>query len=189
MGHILSSVREIFEREPKKVVMIGLDAAGKTTIMYSLRLAMTSRVYPLIATGIEECSHRNMSVIAFDVGGQERLRPLWRRYFLMTRGLIWVVDSVDRERIEQSREELRRILDEESLRGVVLLVLANKQDLPTAMPLWEVAMHLGLHEVSSRMWLALGTCATSGAGLEQGFDWLEKAVKSRRRLIHRLRGR
>lgn len=66
----------------------------------------------------------------WDVGGQDKIRPLWRHYFQNTQGIIFVVDSNDRDRIGEAREELQRMLNEDELRDAILLVFANKQDLP-----------------------------------------------------------
>lgn len=66
----------------------------------------------------------------WDVGGQDKIRPLWRHYFQNTQGIIFVVDSNDRDRITEAREELQRMLNEDELRDAILLVFANKQDLP-----------------------------------------------------------
>lgn len=63
----------------------------------------------------------------WDVGGQDKIRPLWRHYFQNTQGLIFVVDSNDRERVGEAREELMRMLAEDELRDAVLLIFANKQ--------------------------------------------------------------
>jgi ADP-ribosylation factor protein 1 len=68
----------------------------------------------------------------WDVGGQDKIRPLWRHYFQNTQAIIFVVDSNDRDRIVEAREELQRMLNEDELRDAILLVFANKQDLPVS---------------------------------------------------------
>jgi len=68
----------------------------------------------------------------WDVGGQDKIRPLWRHYFQNTQGIIFVVDSNDRDRVVEAREELQRMLNEDELRDALLLVFANKQDLPVS---------------------------------------------------------
>uniref|UniRef100_A0A914PM24 ADP-ribosylation factor 1-like 2 n=1 Tax=Panagrolaimus davidi TaxID=227884 RepID=A0A914PM24_9BILA len=94
-------------------------------------------------------------------------------------GLIFVVDSNDRERIDEAREELTRMLAEDELRDAVLLVFANKQDLPNAMNAAEVTDKLGLHTLRNRNWYIQATCATSGDGLYEGLDWLSNQLKNR----------
>ena len=88
----------------------------------------------------------------WDVGGQDKIRPLWRHYFQNTQGIIFVVDSNDRERISEAREELQRMLNEDELRDALLLVFANKQDLPNAMNASEITDKLGLQGLRQRTW-------------------------------------
>ena len=112
--------------------------------------------------------YKNISFTVWDVGGQDKIRPLWRHYFQNTQGLIFVVDSNDRyveiiqaftimlfllrERIGEARDELMRMLAEDELREAVLLIFANKQDLPNAMNAAEITDKLGLHSLRNRNW-------------------------------------
>jgi len=97
-----------------------------------------------------------------------------------TQGLIFVVDSNDRERIGEAREELMRMLAEDELRDAVLLIFANKQDLPNAMNAAEITDKLGLHSLRNRNWYIQATCATSGDGLYEGLDWLSNQLKNQK---------
>lgn len=108
----------------------------------------------------------------WDVGGQDKIRPLWRHYFANTQGLIYVVDSNDRDRISEAREELAKMVGEEELRNATVLVFANKQDLPNAMPVADLTQELGLPNMSNRKWFVQACCATNGTGLYEGLDWL-----------------
>ncbi|KAJ6354294.1 hypothetical protein OIU76_003194 [Salix suchowensis] len=107
------------------------------------------------------------------------IRPLWRHYFQNTQGLIFVVDSNDRDRVVEARDELHRMLNEDELRDAVLLVFANKQDLPNAMNAAEITDKLGLHSLRQRHWYIQSTCATSGEGLYEGLDWLSNNIASK----------
>jgi small GTP-binding protein len=113
----------------------------------------------------------------WDIGGQDRLRPLWRHYFQNTNGVIFVVDCNDKDRVSLARDELQKLLSEDALEDSVLLVFANKQDLPHAMSTTEVTEKLGLHSLKRRSWFVQGSCATSGEGLYEGLDWLVNALK------------
>ena len=106
----------------------------------------------------------------------ELLRPLWRHYFQNTNGVIFVVDSNDRDRAGQAKDELQKMLAEDELRDACLLVFANKQDLPNAMSTAEVTDKLGLHSLRNRKWYIQATCATSGEGLFEGLDWLSANI-------------
>merc|ERR1712008_252346 len=108
---------------------------------------------------------KNLSFTVWDVGGQDKIRPLWRHYYQGTNGLIYVVDSNDRDRIEDAREELTKMLNEDEMANAALLVFANKQYLPNAMAAAEVTEKLGLHNMRNRQWFIQSACATTGDGL------------------------
>lgn len=158
--------------------MVGLDAAGKTTILYKLKLGEVVTTIPTIGFNVETVEYKNISFTVWDVGGQDKIRPLWRHYFQNTQGVIFVIDSNDRERITEAREELTRMLNEDELRDAALLVLANKQDLPNAMNAAEITDKLSLHTLRTRKWFIQATCATTGDGLHEGLDWLAQELKN-----------
>jgi GTPase SAR1 family protein len=113
---------------------------------------------------------------AWDVGGRDKIRPLWRHYYQNTQALIFMVDSNDRERIGEAAEELGRMLREDELRSAALLVYANKQDLPNAMRAQEIEDKLGLAQIKDRPWYLQTASAVSGDGLYEGLDWLTNVV-------------
>lgn len=156
--------------------MVGLDAAGKTTILYKLKLGEIVTTIPTIGFNVETVEYKNISFTVWDVGGQDKIRPLWRHYFQNTQGLIFVVDSNDRERVAESAEELSKMLLEDELKDAVLLVFANKQDLPNALSVGELTEKLGLRELRNKTWHIESTCATQGTGLYEGLDWLSKEL-------------
>lgn len=102
---------------------------------------------------VETVEYKNIQFTVWDVGGQDKIRPLWRHYFQNTQGIIFVVDSNDRDRVVEAREELQRMLNEDELRDALLLVFANKQDLPNAMNAAEITDKLGLHSLRQRAWV------------------------------------
>merc|ERR1712078_877325 len=163
-----------------RILMVGLDAAGKTTILYKLKLGEVVTTIPTIGFNVETVEYKNISFNVWDIGGQDKIRKLWRYYYTNTQGLIFVVDSNDRDRIEDAREELSQMLQEDEMRDAVLLVLANKQDLPNAMTWAEVTEKLGLHNHRSRQWFIQSSCATSGDGLYEGLDWMSRTLSSKR---------
>ncbi|KAG5732046.1 ADP-ribosylation factor [Termitomyces sp. T112] len=165
--------------KPTGILMVGLDAAGKTTILYKLKLGEIVTTIPTIGFNVETVEYKNISFTVWDVGGQDKIRPLWRHYFQNTQGIIFVVDSNDRERVAEAREELQRMLNEDELRDALLLVFANKQDLPNAMNAAEITDKLGLHGLRQRTWYIQAACATSGDGLYEGLEWLSANIKRR----------
>ncbi|XP_011791615.1 PREDICTED: ADP-ribosylation factor 3 isoform X3 [Colobus angolensis palliatus] len=128
MGNIFGNLlKSLIGKKEMRILMVGLDAAGKTTILYKLKLGEIVTTIPTIGFNVETVEYKNISFTVWDVGGQDKIRPLWRHYFQNTQGLIFVVDSNDRERVNEAREELMRMLAEDELRDAVLLVFANKQ--------------------------------------------------------------
>merc|ERR1712224_1121237 len=121
-----------------------------------------------------------ISFTVWDIGGQDKIRKLWRHYYQNTQGLIFVIDSSDRDRIEDAREELTKMLNEDEMRDAVLLVMANKQDLPNAMPAAEVTDKLGLQNLRHRHWFIQSACATTGDGLYEGLDWLSRTLSGKK---------
>ncbi|KAK7500738.1 hypothetical protein BaRGS_00007982 [Batillaria attramentaria] len=177
ISKLFNTLSALLGKKEMRILMVGLDAAGKTTILYKLKLGEIVTTIPTIGFNVETVEYKNISFTVWDVGGQDKIRPLWRHYFQNTQGLIFVVDSNDRERISEARDELARMLSEDELRDAVLLVFANKQDLPNAMNAAEITDKLKLHGLRSRSWYIQATCATSGDGLYEGLDWLSTTLK------------
>merc|ERR1712062_40980 len=177
MGLTLSSVfGRLFGKKQMRILMVGLDAAGKTTILYKLKLGEIVTTIPTIGFNVETVEYKNICFTVWDVGGQDKIQPLWRHYFQNTQGLIFVVDSNDRERISEAQEEPQKMLQEDELREATLLVFANKQDLPNAMTASELTDKLGLQSLRNRRWYIQATCAVQGHGLYEGLDWLSSEL-------------
>lgn len=117
----------------------------------------------------------------WDVGGQKTIRSYWRNYFEQTDGLVWVVDSADRRRLRDCRDELLGLLAQEKLAGASLLIFANKQDLEGALSTGEIAEALGLggDAFAKRHWAIHACSAVTGAGLIDGVHWLVGDISSR----------
>ena len=177
MGLAFSRVWErMFGKQEMRILMVGLDAAGKTTILYKLKLGELVTTIPMIGFNVETIPYKNMDLTFWDVGGCDKIKPLWRHYYQNTSVIIFVVDSNDRDRVGESRDELHRVVNEEELREAALLVFANKQDLPNAMNAAEITDKLGLHSLRQRGWYIQSTCATTGDGLYEGLDWLSNSL-------------
>jgi len=179
--------KRLFSKKDMRILMVGLDAAGKTTILYKLKLGEVVTTIPTIGFNVETVEYKNISFTVWDVGGQDKIRPLWRHYYQNTQGVIFVVDSNDRDRIDDSKdyehsakEELNRMLAEDELRDAVLLVFANKQDLPNAMKVQEVTERLGLNKLRNRQWYIQGASAPTGDGLYEGLDWLSNTLSKKK---------
>lgn len=181
MGVLVSKfLKTLFSfNKDARLLMLGLDAAGKTTILYKLKLGEVVSTIPTLGFNVEVVQYRNISFTVWDVGGQDRIRALWRHYFQGTQGLVFVVDSNDPQRFGEARHELHRLLQEPELRDADVLVFANKQDLPHAVPAAKLAEHLGLNGIPQK-WFVQSCCATTGEGLYEGLDWLATEITKKK---------
>eukprot|EP01084_Bolivina_argentea_P251800 422466_1 len=165
-----------------KVLMLGLDAAGKTTIMYVMRNRNKIRFiekYLNERCKIEQVMIGKVSVTALDLDEYyDKMRNEYEKYYIGNIAIIFVVDSNDRERIDMAHVLMHQILCEQELRELPLLILANKQDLPAAMGVSEITDKLGLNEIKDRRWYIQGTAACTCDGLYEGFDWVGSTVGS-----------
>ncbi|XP_067656635.1 uncharacterized protein [Haliotis asinina] len=160
-----------------RLLMHGLDAAGKTTILYTLKLGEVVTTIPTIGFNVETVTYKNVNITAWDVGGRDKIRHLYRHYYPDTDAILFVVDSNDRERIEEVKDEMGRLVKEQDLKDALILVLANKQDLSGAMTVAEVAeavdfpMILKTHKAT-----IMGCSAISGEGLYDALHWMAQAL-------------
>ncbi|XP_077169221.1 ADP-ribosylation factor-like protein 4D isoform X1 [Paroedura picta] len=177
------------------VVVVGLDAAGKTSLLYRLKFQEFVRSVPTKGFNMEKIrvplgGSRAITLQVWDVGGQEKLRPLWKSYTRCTDGLVFVVDSAEAERLEEARVELHRIARASDNQGVPVLVLANKQDAARALLASEVEKGLGLHELgASTLSHVQGCSALSGLGLQQGLEKLYEMILHRKKVLRHTKRR
>ena len=166
------SVAKLFDtNQENKIIVVGLDAGGKTTILHKIKLGTVTTIIPTIGFNLETIQYKGLNITCWDVGGSDKFYPPWRKYYANTNAIIYVVDSNDRVRIPEVRIELEKMLGEEDLREAILLVFANKQDLPNALNVNEITEGLGLKNLS-RKWNIQPSCARNGDGLYEGFEWV-----------------
>jgi GTPase SAR1 family protein len=159
--------------------MLGLDASGKTTIAYAMRHDNPGDfMFPSIGWNAEIWKYNDFEVTCFDLGGQDKIRILHRHYYSGAKGLVYVIDSADRERLSQAREELYMLLAEKDFARTPLLVMLNKQDLPGHMAPSELAEMFELDSLFPRPYHVQPTCATLRHGLSEAFDWLKMACNA-----------
>ncbi|ELK25976.1 ADP-ribosylation factor-like protein 1 [Myotis davidii] len=180
LGGFFSSIfSSLFGTREMRILILGLDGAGKTTILYRLQVGEVVTTIPTIGFNVETVTYKNLKFQVWDLGGQTSIRPYWRCYYSNTDAVIYVVDSCDRDRIGISKSELVAMLEEEELRKAILVVFANKQDMEQAMTPSEMANSLGLPALKDRKWQIFKTSATKGTGLDEAMEWLVEALKSR----------
>ncbi|KWU47289.1 GTP-binding protein [Rhodotorula sp. JG-1b] len=165
-----------------RVLMLGLDNAGKTTICKALLGEDVDQVSPTLGFNIRTIVHNGYTLNVWDIGGQTSLRPYWRNYFEQTDAVIWVVDSSDRARMADCKRELHGLLQEERLMGASLLVFANKQDIRGAMTSDEIEQALDLPTLSSSHRWSIQPCSarfSADPRILAGLDWVTTEVGSR----------
>lgn len=177
---LLTILKKMKQKEKEvRILMLGLDNAGKTTILKKFIGEDINSISPTLGFNIKTIEHRGFKMNIWDVGGQKSLRSYWRNYFESTDGLVWVVDSVDKRRLSDCVQELHQLLVEERLAGATLLVFANKQDMPGALSAEEIKEVLDLENIKSHHWSILPCSAVTGKNLLQGIDWVLDDISSR----------
>jgi len=157
--------------------MLGLDNSGKTSILKRLSEEDITHIMPTQGFNIKSLLHEGFKLNVWDIGGQKTIRPYWKNYFENTDCLIYVVDSSDRRRLDESRDELHELLEEDKLSGIPVLIFANKQDLMNAVPEEEIVESMGLMEIKDRTFSIQPCSAKTGEHLQEGLEWAVKQIQ------------
>ena len=173
MGFIFSKIIDFFSRSRNnfKIIILGIQNAGKTTILYRLSIGQLVKTTPTIGSNVEEISYNNVKLQAWDLGGQESTRSIWDVYFVNTDAIIYVVDSHD-ETYDDSKTQFYKLLKNEALKNAVILIYANKQDLPGAKNVGEIIQIYELDTIKNHIWHIQPCSAQTGEGLITGMKWL-----------------
>ncbi|KAG2387594.1 hypothetical protein C9374_001188 [Naegleria lovaniensis] len=182
MGNLIASIfGGLFNMEQEvRILILGLDNAGKTTILYRLQVGEAVTTIPTIGFNVETITYKNIKFQVWDLGGQTSIRPYWRCYYANTDAIIYVVDSSDRDRMGIAKEELFAMLDEKELKDSILLIMANKQDAKNAMSVEQVSEQLNLSKIKNRTWTIFKTSALNGIGINEALEWLSENIKNRK---------
>ena len=160
-----------------RVVTLGLDGAGKTTILFKLKQNEYVPTIPTIGFNVETLEFKNVKITLWDVGGQHKLRPLWKHYYLNTQAVIFVLDASNRGRLDEAQSELVKLLSEKELKDASLLILANKQDEVEAASIEEITDRFQLYKMCcGRSWHIQATSSVTGQGLQEGLEWLSRQL-------------
>lgn len=182
----MGSVNSRSHRAEAHVVMMGLDLAGKTTLLYKLKGYQLVKTLPTVGFNVEPLeAPGHMSLTLWDVGGQTQLRASWKDYLEGTDILVYVLDSTDKARLPEAVAELTEVLAHPSMARVPFLVLANKQEVPDALPLVEIRDRLGLERFRDRRWELRACSALTGAGLPEALQSLRSLLRSQRHCVSR----
>ncbi|RXN32150.1 ADP-ribosylation factor 11 [Labeo rohita] len=165
-----------FKKTPQ-VLLMGLDSAGKSTLLYMQQRGVVMETSPTVGFNVATIQlDKKNSLSVWDVGGQGTMRPNWKYYLEGCKVLVFVVDSTDRTRMGEAQKALKKILTDEHLKGVPLMVLANKKDLPNSMTIREVSTLLELDSYTDRKWEIQACSALKGLGLQQAFTSIAKLM-------------
>lgn len=147
-----------------KILILGLSGAGKTTILYQLKDGETVQTVPTVDFNFEilEYKDKGLKANVFDLAGLDKNAVNCKNHYNNTDGLIFVVDSNDRDKIEDAAVELKKILAEEKLKGCPVLVIANKEDLNGALPPSEVTEKMVMSQFKGITWCVQGASGTTG---------------------------
>jgi len=160
-----------------RVVTLGLDQAGKTAILMKLKNNEFMQTIPTIGFNVETVEYKNLKFTIWDVGGQPKLRPLWKHYYLNTQAVIYVIDSSDETRLAEAYDELVKLISEKELREASLLLFLNKQDSSPVVTIEEITERFALYKLfCGRSWHIQACDAVSGTGLTDGLDWLSRQL-------------
>ncbi|NXY43989.1 ARL14 protein, partial [Ceuthmochares aereus] len=162
------------------ILMLGLDSAGKSTLLYKLKCNEVFLTTPTIGFNVDMIETRKDCTMTFwDVGGQQKMRQVWCTFLENTDGLLYVVDSSDKRRLEESKKEFVLILKNEFIKNVPVIVLANKQDLPGALNAEEITRRFNVKKYcSDRNWYVQPCCALTGEGLSEALRILTTFAKN-----------
>nr|XP_046238819.1 ADP-ribosylation factor-like protein 11 isoform X1 [Scatophagus argus] len=160
-----------------QVVLMGLDSAGKSTLLARLLTGQVMKTSPTIGFNVGTLDlDKKTSLTVWDVGGQKSMRPNWRHYLDDCKALVFVVDSSDQTRMPEAQKALKKVLGDEKLQGIPLMVLANKKDLPKSMTIREISNQLDLPSYTNRLWEIQACSALKGLGLQQAFLSVNKLI-------------
>lgn len=179
MGGFFSYFSGLFGSKERRILILGLDGAGKTTILYRLQVGDIVSTIPTIGFNVETVQYKNLKFQVWDLGGQTSIRPYWRCYYSNTDAIIYVVDSMDRDRIGMAKHELHSMLEEEEdLKNTVLCIFANKQDMEGSASVTDVANALSLSAIKHHRYQIFKTSALRGDGLDEAMEWLSATLQS-----------
>ena len=178
MGFILSKIIEFFtkSRNNFKIIILGMQNAGKTTILYRLSIGQLVKTTPTIGSNVEELTYNNVKFQAWDLGGQESTRSLWDVYYLNTDAIVYVIDSQDDEYFEESKAQFHKLLVHPNLKNATILIFANKQDLPGAKDVNKLIQDYEFDKIKNHIWQIQSCSALNGEGLITGIKWLSEQL-------------
>ena len=174
-----NSCKEVGKEEHVKIIILGLGQVGKTATLYWLKLGAEVTTIPTIGFNCEKIKHKGISFVIYDVGGHERIRPLWKNYYKDTSGVIFVVDSTNEQTLEVAGSVFRQLAFDEGLYKLPILIMANKQDVAGALPPKKLAEIMEINQIDNHKIKFIKTSATQGTGMDKVLDWFVERIQNK----------
>ncbi|KAK3220761.1 hypothetical protein Dsin_014731 [Dipteronia sinensis] len=178
----------IFSKTEFHVLILGIDKAGKTTLLEKLKSLYTNveglppdRIVPTVGLNIGRIEVPNSKLVFWDLGGQPGLRSIWEKYFEEAHAVVYVIDAACPSRFEDSKSALEKVLRHEDLQGAPLMILANKQDISDAVSADELAQYLDLKKLDERVYMFEAVSAVDGMGIKESVEWLLEVMERSKR--------
>jgi len=178
----------VFTKDEFRVLILGVDKAGKTTLLEKLKSIYLKgeglppdRVVPTVGLNIGRMEDANAKLVFWDLGGQVGLRAIWEKYYEEAHAIMYVIDAATASSFEDAKSALDKVIRHEHLRGAPLLIVANKQDLPGVVNDEELAKFLNLKELDERPYMFQAVSAYDGRGIKSGIDWLVEQMEKCKR--------
>ena len=184
MGAKLCSLFKL--KKHARILMLGLDGAGKTSILYQLKLSDLVNTTQTIGFNLETINYKELFLEIWDIGGynifyENKIRILCKHYFQNTDGIIFVIDCNDKERFAKANQVLLELINNEDLKNIPLLIFGNKQDLDEAALPNKLIDILEMEKIKNNKWFLQGSSALNGKGIKEGFDWLSNILLKKRK--------
>ncbi|EAR84254.1 ADP-ribosylation factor 1, putative (macronuclear) [Tetrahymena thermophila SB210] len=169
-----------FVKQPQKrsVCIFGLDQAGKTTILYYMKdnkiVATTSQA----RFNFEVFQYQDIQFKVCDLQYNQNMRLIYHHYYSNCDAIVFVIDSSDSQRFNQAKEILEFLYQDQILKNIPLLVLANKQDI-AVLSIQQIQEDLQLNQIQNiQNWHIQGCSSITGQGIKEGFNWLVNIFNS-----------
>eukprot|EP00002_Diphylleia_rotans_P002233 TRINITY_DN113_c0_g1_i1.p1 TRINITY_DN113_c0_g1~~TRINITY_DN113_c0_g1_i1.p1 ORF type:complete len:187 (+),score=52.69 TRINITY_DN113_c0_g1_i1:76-636(+) len=175
---VLDWFRSLFWKQEMELTLVGLQNSGKTTLVNVIASGQFHEdMIPTVGFNMRKVTKGNVTIKLWDIGGQPRFRSMWERYCRGVNSIVYVLDSADREKVEQSKKELHELLEKPAVTGIPLLVLGNKNDLPGALTVDELIEQMDLKAIAGREVCCYSISAKNQVNIDITMDWLIKHSK------------
>jgi ADP-ribosylation factor-like protein 8 len=180
LTNVMEWLQSLFWQQEMELTLVGLQNAGKTTLVNCLTYGKTDEdTIPTVGFNMRKVTKGGVVIKLWDVGGQPKFRNMWEKYCRGVSAVVFVVDASDITNLDASRQELSNLLEKQSLQGIPLLVLGNKNDLKGALSQPEIIEKLELSKIKDREVCCYSISAKNSVNIDKTLQWLIKYGKSK----------